>query len=176
MKEKEGWNLFFRYFTLLIFGMGNLKIFYLIFTPLTVYPVLWLLKLLDANTSLLEGNLLFFEGIYAQIISACVAGAAYYLMLILNLSTPMKKEQRIASVLFLFITFLVINILRIFVFVLLAVSGFYYFDLVHKFVWYFGSTVMLVAIWFVNVWKFKINSIPIYNDFREIFRDMTKRK
>ena len=63
MKEKEGWNLFFRYFTLLIFGMGNLKIFYLIFTPLTVYPVLWLLKLLDANTSLLEGNLLFFEGI-----------------------------------------------------------------------------------------------------------------
>jgi len=59
---------------------------------------------------------------------------------------------------------------------LLAVSGFYYFDLVHKFVWYFGSTVMLVAIWFVNVWKFKINSIPIYNDFREIFRDMTKRK
>ena len=45
MKTKELIDIVFRYLLILLLAIGNLAIFYLIFTPLTVYPVFWLLKI-----------------------------------------------------------------------------------------------------------------------------------
>jgi hypothetical protein len=65
------------------------------------------------GAQLLIGNVIFIKGYYAEIINACIAGAAYYFLLILNLSTPMEISKRIKSLVFMFLTFLIINILRI---------------------------------------------------------------
>ena len=102
MEKKEGIYLVVRYGLLLILGLFNLWIFYKIFTPLTVYPVYWILYALDSGTTLLAGNNIFFAGHYAELVSACIAGAAYYLLLILNLTTPMKLEKRVKSLGLLF--------------------------------------------------------------------------
>lgn len=191
-------SIIFRYGLLLVLGLGNLFIFYLIFTPLTVYPVFGLISSIH-EASLLRGDLsqacvvlqnipllskiacmnttIFFKGYFASIVSACVAGSAYYLLLILNLSTPMKNKQRVKSILFLIFMFLILNIFRIFGFALLfSIKGFELFDLAHTATWYFGSTIFVVLLWFANVTIFKIKSIPIYTDFKFILSQIRNKK
>ena len=172
MDNKETFDLIIRYVLLAILPLGSLYIFYLIFTPLTVYPAYWVFNALY-GAKLLLGNIIYFKGYYAEIIGACVAGAAYYLLLILNLTTPMHIKKRIKSILFLLLTFLIINITRIVIFGLLFSKGFKYFDLAHELVWYIGSTLIVVVVWFANVWLFKIREIPIYTDMLHLFTDIT---
>ena len=169
MRKKEVINLLIRYGILILLGLGNLFLFYSVFTFLTVYPVYLLLNLIY-GADIINGSIIFFNNIYANIIPACVAGSAYYLLFILNLTTPMNLDKRVRSLVFLFFSFLVLNIIRIFVFAILFSSGFAYFDFAHKAVWYFGSTIMVVGLWFFNVKLFKIKEIPIYSDFRNIFK------
>lgn len=171
MRIQESYGLVARYFTLLLFGMFNLAFFYWVFTPLTVYPVYFILLVFDSTTTLLYGNLLFFSGVYAQIIPACVAGAAYYLLLFLNLTTEMEPKKRAKSLIFLFGSFLILNILRIVIFAFLHAGGYEYFDAAHRFFWYFGSTVLVIIIWFANILLFNIRHIPVYTDVRRLFRD-----
>lgn len=168
-------SLLMRYLVIVLLGAFNLAAFYFIFTPLTVYPVFWIISIFDDNSGLLAGNLIFFKGDYAEIIPACVAGAAYYLLTILNLSTPMENKKRIRDILFLFGSFLVLNITRILIFLALFAYGFSYFDITHILTWYFGSTLMVVLIWFFSVWIFKIKEIPVYSDIRRIMRDVVKK-
>ncbi len=174
MKTKDLWELIPRYLILLVLGFFNLKFFYFIFSPLTVHPVFWIVSLFNDNARLLAGNLIFFEGLYAEIIPACVAGAAYYLLLILNLTTPMNINKRIKSILFLVFVFLFLNIARILFFMGFLAAGYQYFDLAHSITWYFGSTLLVIIIWFVNIWLFKIRAIPIYTDVKRIFSDVEK--
>ncbi len=172
METKDTVYLILRYAILVLIGLFNLGLFYIVFSPLTVFPVFGFLSLVFDNVSLIEGNVLFFDGFYARIIPACVAGAAYYLLVILNLTTPMTIGKSIASVSFLLGSFLFLNIVRIGVFAMLIVSGYEYFDVAHQMIWYFGSTLMIILIWFVNVLIFRIKDIPIYTDMKRIFGDV----
>jgi exosortase/archaeosortase family protein len=173
METKDAFFLLLRYLVLVILGIGlYFELFYKVFTPLTVWPIYGVLSLIFSNANLLPGDLLFFGGQYAQIIPACVAGAAYFLLLILNLTTPMDWKQRLKSIPFLLVSFLVLNVVRILIFAGLLVSGWQYFDEAHTLVWYFGSTILVVLLWFLNVWLFKIKEIPVYSDFKEIFQDV----
>jgi len=184
---------------LLILGLGNLFIFYLIFTPLTIYSVFGLISRFY-DVVILIGNptqacdiainflpflksiacmntTIFFKGYFASIIPACIAGSAYYLLLILNLSTPMSKKQRIKSILFLMSSFLFLNILRIFGFALLyANKGLELFNIAHIAFWYFGSTILIILLWFTNVMLFNIKNIPIYTDFKMILNQIRGKK
>lgn len=168
-------GLFFRYLLLIIIGLPGPYLFYLIFTPLTIYPVYSILKLVYSS-ALLEGNLLVLNSHSIGIIPACIAGAAYYLILILNLATPMNLKIRLKSLLFMFISFLFLNILRIIVFSALFMGGFELFDIAHKTIWYLGSTLLVVAIWFFAVYAFKITTIPFCTDFKTLFGYLKKQR
>ena len=154
----------------MIVALPNLALFYFIFTPLTIYGVYFLLGLffpivLSGEIILLNNNL------FIYLIPACVAGAAYYLLFILNLSIPnIKISKRISLILFAFLAFFIINLLRIFVLSVLYFNGFPFFDLFHKFLWYFGSVIITAGIWFLEVYFFKIKDIPFYSDLRFIYK------
>ena len=169
---KKLW-LLFRYILLIIIGLPGPYLFYLIFTPLTIYPVYAILKLVYSS-ALLESNVLVINSHSISLIPACIAGAAYYLVLILNLATPMNLRIRVKSLLFTFISFLFLNILRIVIFSALFLGGFELFDIAHKTVWYLGSTLLVVAIWFSAVYAFKIGTIPFYTDFKTLFSYVRK--
>ncbi|MEK6844525.1 MAG: pacearchaeosortase [Nanoarchaeota archaeon] len=171
MKQREIIQLLARYLILIILSIGNLYLFYAVFTPLTVYPVSWILNIFY-NAFIMNETMINLNGIIISIIPACVAGAAYYLLLVLNMTTPMKINKRIKSILFLFLSFLALNILRMIIFSTLYLNGFEYFNLAHKTVWYAGSTIILAGIWFVNVWIFNINKIPVYTDINEIVKSI----
>jgi len=173
MNSKQTYYLIARYLILFLLGLF-FSIFYLIFTPLTIYPSYFILSLFYPSIKLLSNNILSFGIIQAKLIPACIAGAAYYLLLILNLTISMKNKTRIKSILFILLTFLILNILRIVIFSALLVNGYRYFDFTHIFFWYFGSTILVMFIWFANVRIFKINSIPIYSDFKNILKEIKK--
>ena len=99
-----------------------------------------------------------------------------YLLLILNLTTPMRLNKRLKSILFLFSTFLILNIIMILIFSFILESGYNSFDLAHEFTWYFTSTTLVVLIWFSNVKLFKIKKIPVYSDFKSIYEKIRRKK
>ena len=157
-------NIIPRYFFLLIVVLFGIDIIYLIFTPLTIYPV-WVILSLVYHTVLL-GNTLIIEEKAIEIIGACVAGAAYLLLLILNFSTAMSPKKRIYSILYSFIILLLLNIFRIILLSIMFINEFALFDLTHKIFWYGLSTIFVVCIWFSEVKIFKIKNIPIYSDLK----------
>lgn len=173
MNRKESLFLFLRYILIFILGL-NIYVIYDIFTPITSYFSFFVLNLFYSEVSLQGTSIILKENIL-QLIPACIAGSAYYLLFMLNLSTPMSLLIRIKSLLFIFLSFLFINILRIFIFSSLFVSGFKYFSLAHQITWYLGSTILVVLIWFANVKLFSIKSIPVLADFFSLYID-TKSK
>lgn len=172
-KGRELFDIFLRYLILVVVAIPGLWLFYTIFTPITVYPVYWLLgiffnvilsKSIDYTITFLP------QALPIDLISACIAGSAYYLLLILNLSTPNVKS-RIKALVFAFSLFLIVNILRIFFLSILALNGSPFFDITHKVFWYLLSTVFVVGIWFLEVKVFKIKGIPFISDLKFLYKN-----
>lgn len=174
MNNKQIFFIFVRYLLLLLLALPNLFLIYAIFTPITLYPSYWAINALYGAT--LSGTFIQFDGNSIELVSACIAGAAYYLLIVLNLTTPMQSSQRWKSIFFLLLTFLILNILRIVIFTILLQNHFTYFDFAHKLVWYAGSTVFVVVLWFVNVLLFRIKNVPVYTDAHLIFKEILRIK
>lgn len=170
MNNRDALGLIIRYFILLLIPLGNLYIIYSVFSPATVLSSFFILDKIYPYVAL-NGIIISAEGYNLAILPACVAGAAYYLLLILNLSTPMPSKTRAKSLLFLIFSFLILNVLRIIIFSVLVVNGFRYFDTMHELSWYFGSTILILIIWFVNIYIFKIKEIPVYSDVKSIIKE-----
>jgi len=165
------YSIFIRYLILVVVAFPSFWIFYFIFTPLTVYPVYFLINLFF--DVVLSGNVLFIGNPPApiEIVGACVAGSAYYLLLIFNLSVPnVKFLKRIKMISFAFLSFLIINVLRIVILSAIFVLKPTMFDITHKLSWYLGSIILVVGIWFLEVKHFKIKDIPFYSDVKSISR------
>ena len=166
-------DVIIRYSILLVIGIIGTPFFYSIFTFLTIEPVYLLLNIFF-NPSLIS-NIIIINNLPIEIIGACVAGSAYYLLLILNLSMPgIKFGKRIMLLLFSFSLLLILNILRIFLLSVLYVSQFSLFDITHKLFWYVGSIVFVVGIWFLSVGIFKIKEIPFYSDIKSLLNKKKK--
>jgi exosortase/archaeosortase family protein len=168
-------SIFIRYILIIFLGLSNLYLIYLIFTPLTVYPVYYLLKLFYTPT--LSCTTIFLNNIIIEMIDACIAGSAYYLLLILNLAIPnIKLNKRLKMIFVSFSFLLILNILRIVFLSILAYNGSTYFDLTHKLFWYLLSTVFVVAIWFWEVNYFKVKEIPFYEDLKFFYKHSIFKK
>jgi exosortase/archaeosortase family protein len=163
---KKGFSIIIRYLILILIAIPNLYLFYLIFTPLTTnltYIILNIFSDVNIYNSFIEID----NSIFIQIIDACVAGSAYYLLLILNLSTPnIHIKKRLLMILSSFSLFLLLNLSRIILSVSTLMNFPSYFNFVHYSFWYISSIFFVIGIWFLNVKLYKIKEIPIYSDFK----------
>jgi|TARA_B100001971_G_C18127270_1_gene502744 exosortase/archaeosortase family protein len=158
-----------RYLILLAL-MFSLPLIYKIFTPLTILSTSNILSLfynISVSNDIISINTITL----VKIIPACVAGSAYLLLLILNLSVPLPLRKRTYSILLGFLIFFLVNILRI-----VILSSWYHhkiilFDFTHTLSWYFGSTLLILAVWFLTVKLFSIKEIPIYTDITYLIRN-----
>jgi len=167
-------NVFLRYLILIAVALPNFWIFYFIFTPLTVYPVYFLLSFF--YDSLLIENIILVNDVAIDLIKACIAGSAYYLLLILNLSIPkIKIQKRIKMILFAFGIFLAVNVLRIFLLGIMSLEKSSLFNFTHQLFWYLVSIVFVVGIWFTEVKIFKIKEIPFYSDIVFVYKKIFKK-
>ena len=163
-KNYNPFSILIRYLILLGL-MFSLPLIYKILTPLTIYPTIFLLKLFY-QVSYLNSMIILNSKTIIYIIPACIAGSAYLLLLILNLSLPMSLKKRIRTILFSLTLLLSLNILRIFSLSILYDNSFRFFDITHKLFWYGLSTLFVILIWFYTVKKFNIKEIPIYTDLK----------
>jgi exosortase/archaeosortase family protein len=174
-KFPEVYSIIIRYLILILVAIPNFWIFYFVFTPLTVSVVYFLLNLFF-NTSLIK-DVIFLSGNFSiEIIRACIAGSAYYLLFILNLSVPkIEFKKRIKMILFSFLSFFILNVLRIFLLSIMYIKSISWFDIAHLVFWYSVSIIFVIAIWFAEVKIFKIKEIPFYSDLKTLF-EKTKIK
>ena len=164
-QSKKILGLLIRYFTILLIGIGNLYIVYKLLTPLTIHTLNAVLSLFTATTAI--DNIIHLSRTHIEIVPACVAGAAFYLLLILILSTAdIKPETRIKAILTAFVMFFVLNIVRILI--LIPMINTSYFETIHWIFWHLVSTIFVVAVWFSVVKIHKIKSIPVYSDAKYI--------
>ncbi len=173
---KYEFDLILRVALALLLGIFN-NIFYVVFTPLTLFYS-WFL--LDAfHPSILIGNTIHTSyGISLKFIDACTAGAAYLLLFLLILLTKgIDWKVRFEMMAWGSIAFLVANIARIGVlFYILFVYGQNMFDSVHLIFWKIVSTVIVFAIWVWLIKKFKIKTIPVYSDVKYLWKYLRKKK
>jgi exosortase/archaeosortase family protein len=168
IEDKKFLSIVLRYLFLALIAIPGFDLFYFIFLPLTKFSTFYLLNLFYEPA--IFGNVIFILGKSIEIVNACVAGSAYYFLLILNFSTPnIKSIKRLKMILFGFLTFLGINIARIFILSVMYLNDSQFFDFTHKLFWYLGSTLLIVVIWFVQVRKNKVRSIPFYSDLKYIY-------
>lgn len=171
------YGILIRYLVLILVGLPNLWIFYAVFTPLTVYPSLWISKLFFDVALISRTTLLVNGQIPIDLIKSCIAGAAYYLILILSLSVPgIKIKKRLLMIGTSFLSLLVLNIIRIVLLVWIYVSYNAAFDLTHEIFWYALSTIFVIGIWFAEVKIFKIKEIPFYSDIIFLFKRTIRTK
>ena len=166
--EKRAAGVIARYILALIIGLGNLYVIYLIFTPLTIYASYYILGNIYSIAT--ADSIFLINDTIIEISSACVAGAAYYLLIALNLLTPMNIKKRMKlfaiSIPLLFIA----NILRIVVLSAMAVNGTAFFDITHKIIWYGLSTIFVVGIWLARYlgaddfgrWTFVLSTLALF--------------
>lgn len=166
-------SLFIRYLLIALAGLGNLTLFYKVFYPITFYLSSFVLSLFGQVNNFYFLHLILYNETAIDIVNACVAGSAYYLLLILVLSVPNLKVLKRGSVLlFSFVSLLTINVLRIVLMGLIAETR--YFESVHMLFWYFISLLLVVGIWFLSVKIFSIKDIPIYSDAQYLLKQTKK--
>ena len=168
--RKEEWkilNLFLRYFSLIVIGIGNFYIIYKILIPVTVNTLNAIL-LVFTNINVAD-NIIFLSSSKVEIAPACVAGSAFYLLLLLILSTanikPRVRAKAILTSVFLLFS---LNILRILI--LIPMMGTNYFETVHWVFWNLISILFVVFIWFYVVKIYNIKSTPIFSDLKYLMK------
>ncbi len=160
-----------RYLLVVALSWNSLYLFYFIFTPLTVYPLYFLLNLFYEAILVHGVDMIQIGGFQIFVVEACVAGAAYFLLVLLNLLTRMDLKKRIYSLLFSFFLFWSLNIIRLFVFSVLFVRRFSLFNFLHQVFWYFLSGVLVFLVWIITIKIFKIKSVPIVDDLKPLFKE-----
>jgi len=167
-------SIFFRYLIILLVSLGNLKIFYLILTPATVSSLKFFL-LIFGNEVVTISNKIITSNFVIELIPACVAGSAFFLLTILIFSTAnIKTKVRINVLLISLASLFILNLIRILV--LVNIYGSIYFESVHWIFWNVLSTLLVVAIWLTLIKIYKIKSIPVYTDVRYLFSLIKKHK
>lgn len=162
-----------RYALIVLLGLGNLFVFYKIFTPLTSEFVYFILSLFSDASRI--GDLIIYNSNLIRLIPACIAGSAYYLLFILIFSTPnIKLMRRLKITLFSFGLLFLLNSLRIVFLIIINQSA--YFEYIHLFFWYVLSTIFVVGIWMLSIKIFRIKDIPLYADVRNLKELIIKNK
>ena len=173
MKRKRGTKnksdknkivILIRYIILLAIVFA-LPFIYNIVKPLTIIPSLYLLDLFY-GVQQFNDYIIINTTTFIEMIPACIAGSAYLLLLILNLSTPLNIKRRIFSIIFSLLVLLILNILRIVVFSIWYHEKILLFDFTHKLTWYVLSTLFVVVIWLAAIKIFSVKEIPFYTDIK----------
>ncbi len=153
-----------------------IPVFYLIFKPLTVGLTSWIMDIFYSVQ--VSGGTLFFSGFNAsiEIVDACVAGSAYFLLFLLNVLTrDIKIMKRIYVLLFSFAYLFLINVIRLVIIIPMFLNNSAWFDFTHKFFWFALSVIFVALIWILAIKVFRIREVPVYSDVAFIFHKLEKQ-
>lgn len=170
--KKNEFNWIFRYLIILASAIPSFWIFYLIFTPLTFYPVYFIMGLFYEVIIQNNYSFLIVNHVFVEIVPACISGSAYFLILVLNLGLRnIDFKKRIVMLSYSFGFFYIINLLRIIAFSFLYIENKNAFYLTHILFWYVGSIFLVLLVWFSQIKLFKIKEIPFVLDLKKLYEN-----
>ncbi len=157
--------------TLAVLAAVFIKVYYIIFSPLTIYSTLILLKIFNFSPTL-TNNIISVGHYNLTFVPACVAASAYLLLTLLILLTKdIKPLTRIYMFLIGSFLILAVNLIRIMILAYILINyNKDLFNAVHYFFWFGIATVLVVIIWLILIKIFKITSIPVYTDVRYLLK------
>jgi exosortase/archaeosortase family protein len=153
-------------------------LFYVIFSPLTVFFSFLLLYLLGYSPILnISSNSIIVYGHTLDFIPACTAASAYFLLVILILLT---KNIKILTRIYMFLigSFLIlaINIIRIDILIIILIKySKVTFETVHLLFWKMLSTIIVALIWITLTFIFKVKTIPVVSDIVHLIKIIRKK-
>jgi len=135
----------------------------------TLYGVFILTNFLHP---ILQGQSIIVNTISYDIIKACVAPLAYWILIILIfLTKEISLKKRVYMLLIGLISLYLINITRIaFLIYIGSEISLLLFDKLHLLIWHFISGVSIIIVWIFLIKYFKIKSIPFYDDLHYLYR------
>ena len=171
---RKSFGIIARYLFLLLASL-SLPLFYSVLLPLTILPAYLILSAFYPVQ--LIANVLLVNESVIEITDACLAGSAFYLLLVLAFSTHgIRLKKRLLVFIFDSFLLLFVNILRITAFSIAFAGNFIYFNAFHNFFWYFLSTIFVILIWLLTIKLFKIKHIPFYSDILYLAKKRSARK
>jgi exosortase/archaeosortase family protein len=172
ISSKKALFVLLKYLFVLILGFNNLFLFYAVLTPLTIYFSYLILSIFFETA--LAGQSIFLGIHEIEIVFACVAGSAYYLLFFLTMSLSIDTKKRLKILLASFGILFLFNNLRIILMSVLLYYDLPYFNATHKILWYGISVLFVAFIWIFNVYYFKIKQYPFEKDYFTIKELVTK--
>ena len=163
-KPQKVYLILVRYLILLAIVAFSLPLIYTILTSITINLTISLLDIFYNVTNFKE-LIVINATTEIYIVDACVAGSAYLLLLILNLTIRIPTKIRIKSIAYSFLLLFLLNVVRISILAALYHHKVPYVEFTHALFWYGLSTIFVILIWFETVRKFKIKGIPFYSDY-----------
>lgn len=160
--------MFTRYLVAFLLSINGLFIIYYFFAPITYYLSLVGLSIAGNAQGFFLERIIIFNGLSIELVDACIAASAYYLLIVLILATPMGVRVRFKALVISIFLLLIINILRIIIFSVIAVNGWNYFDSLHLLTWYFLSIIIVIGLWFGITKLYSINGVPVYTDVKRV--------
>lgn len=149
------------------------NVFFVLFSfPTRWFSFSWLQLLHSTATG--AGMILTLGSYQVELIRACIAPGAYALLAVLVLLTPGLGFWKSLSMFFVgSVLLLAMNIMRIVVLVeVLYAYGTDLFSAVHLTFWLLMSSVFVALVWIVLIKKFRVESVPAYDDLRRVYRTL----
>jgi len=163
-----GFFMFLRYILLFLFVLTN--IFSFLLPQATIKASFYIISIFTQAT--LTNSTIIFQSHSIEIIPACIALSAYYLLLILNLSTPMPIKKRAYSLILTFALLFLVNVFRIAVFSFIFVSSQSLFTAFHFITWILLSSIIVFLVWYTGIKVFDIREIPVYSDLKFLVKQI----
>lgn len=163
-----GFFMFLRYMLLFLFVLTN--IFSFLLPQATIKASFYIISIFTQAT--LTNSTITFQSHSIEIIPACIALSAYYLLLILNLSTPMPIKKRMYSLILTFALLFLVNVFRIAVFSFIFVSSQSLFTAFHFITWILLSSIIVFLVWYTGIKVFGIKGIPVYSDLKFLVKQI----
>lgn len=165
------------YFTLILRLLTpfiiSYKVLNQIFFPLTLKSTYLIYHFLNPPLFLFDSYLITFNN-YIKFTPACAAISAYFLLLLLTISTKdIKLLTRTKIFLLGSLILFIINLIRILTLLfILERYGFNLFQQIHNFLWIFLGSLLVALTWILLTHHYKIKSIPIYSDLKYLLKQI----
>ena len=168
VSKNPGFFMFLRYMLLFLFVLTN--IFSFLLPQPTIKASFYTIQLFTQAT--LTNSTITFQSHSIEIIPACIALSAYYLLLILNLSTPMPIKKRAYSLILTFALLFFVNLFRIAIFSFIFVSSQALFTTFHFITWILLSSIIVFLVWYTGIKVLDIREIPVYSDLKFLVKQI----
>jgi len=176
MEKKEVAGLFIRLLITIIILLIPINLFQELLQEITLKATIFLLEISNLSPIVgkyaVKNSIEIFGTTTINIVKYCVTSSAYYLLLILAIIT---KNIPIIKRVFMFLIgsllIFIVNMARIIGLIIILLKSPESFYIAHTILFIIISTVYVLIIWIALSIMFKIKTIPIYSDLKDLIKN-----